>query len=79
MSITATNEPAKFVLARLLAAVGGSSTTLSYIMLCAPNQPYYTFNIRDHRVLEPLAPGPPYSPPPLVPSGNRLGASMKNN
>ena len=78
VSITATNEPAKYVLARLLADVAPSGT-LSYAMLCGPNQRYYAFNIRNPSVFQPPPRSQPYSPPPLVPSGNRLGASKKNN
>jgi hypothetical protein len=69
VSITATNEPAKYVLARLL------GNAESYIPLFEPNQCYYTFNIINFAVLQPLPPSQPYSPPPLAPSGNRLGAS----
>ena len=79
VSITATSEPAKFVLAKLLADVGGPSVTFSYMMLCGPNQRYYAFNIRNRRVLPLPAPSPPYSPPPLVPSGPRPGMSKKSN
>jgi hypothetical protein len=71
VSITATNESAKFVLARLL----GNGE--SYITLFEPNQRYYTFNIKNFAVLQPLPLSQPYSPPPLAPSGNRLGASKK--
>ena len=75
VSITATNEPAKYVLARLLADVAPSGT-LSYAMLCGPNQRYYAFNIRNPSVFQPPPPSQPYSPPPLAPSGgNRPGAS----
>ena len=79
VSITATNEPAKYVLARLLADVA-PSRTLSYAMLCGPNQRYYAFNIVNPRPLQPPAQAQPYSPPPLVPSGgNRPGFSKKSN
>jgi hypothetical protein len=74
VSITATSEPAKFVLARLL------GNRRSYIMLFDPNQRYYGFNIRNFSVLQPLPPSQPYSPPPLVPSrGLGPGYIKKNN
>lgn len=79
VNITASNEPAKYVLARLLAAVyatpGGAPPAVAYHALIDPMSHTYAFNILNRLVLQPPPPAVPYSPPPLVPGpNNRLGA-----
>lgn len=76
VSITATNEPAKYVLARLLAAVynlqPGNPPGVSYMMLFEPQYRYYVFNMQvDAAALSPPSSTAPPQQPPA--NGPRLG------
>jgi hypothetical protein len=72
----ATNEPAKYVLARLLAAVynlqPGNAPGVSYMMLFEPQYRYYVFNMQvDAAGQNPPNPAALPQPPPAT--GPRLG------
>ena len=81
VSITASNEPAKYVLAKLLGAVfSGQPGTpgVSYEALFEPQQRYYVFNIQvDAAALSP-APGPLSQPRQAPANGQRLGKKATN-
>ncbi len=76
VSITATNEPAKYVIAKLLAAAyhvqPGTPPGVSYMALFEPQQRYYVFNMQvDAAALSPPNPPSPPQQPPTT--GQRLG------
>lgn len=80
VSITASNEPAKYVLARLLAAAYnmklGTPPGVSYVALFEPQQRYYVFNMQvDAAALPPPTPPSPPQQPPAT--GQRLGKKGK--
>jgi len=72
VSITASNEPAKYVLARLLAAAYNNGPVgVSYMALFEPQFRYFAFNVQvDAAAYTPPPPQAPQMPPG---TGNRLG------
>jgi hypothetical protein len=78
VSLTASNEPAKYVLARLLAGIyspspGGAAPVVSYRMLFDPKLKYYVVNISNPQVFQSPPPPLPYSPPAVISGSGRLG------
>jgi hypothetical protein len=79
VSVAASNEPAKHVLSRMLAAVSrtpaGGSTPFAYHVLSDPLSHTYAFNVVNNSVLQGGPASPPFSPPPVtLGNGDPLGA-----
>lgn len=79
VSVAASNEPAKYVLSRMLAAVSrtpaGGSTPFAYHVLSDPPGRTYVFNIINNSTVQGGPASPAFSPPAVTPGqGNPLGA-----